>query len=152
MNLWCASQVSLLSQGYCTSLLLCLCSLDNQSLEGLAPAGGVCWGKGTVAFSPWSHRLLFLWILGSPAATPVTNPLEMDFQLSNKSWAHNPIFREAQERRRSCISFSTKIYLGKHRRHCSCFLLTPLNSYNRGTAKKSREEKSKVQKQSQTQF
>lgn len=76
----------------------------------------------------------------------------MYFLLSNQSWAHNPIFREAQGRRRGYTSFSTKIFLEKHRRYCPCFLLTPLNSYKRGTAKKSREKKSKVQKQSQTQL
>lgn len=42
--------------------------------------------------------------------------------------------------------------LSNTRKHCPCFLLTPLNNYNRGTAKKSREEKGKVQKQCQTQF
>lgn len=76
----------------------------------------------------------------------------MYFLLSNQSWAHNPIFREVQGRRRGYTNFSTKIFLEKHRRYCPCFLLTPLNSYKRGTAKKSREKKSKVQKQSQTQL
>lgn len=108
-------------------------------LAGLAPApaqqegcaGVILSFQGTVthsAFSPWSHQLLPPSILGSPSATPVTNPLEMDFQLSNKGWAHNRIFREAQGRGRGCTSFSTKIFLEEHRRYCPCFLLTHLNN------------------------